>query len=143
MEDMKAIEARGENVLLLGDMNRAIGAGQWGVEGNKPNISCGGQLLRDLLATEKYVLLNGLFLAQGGPWTWVDRSNGEELSQSGYCVGRAGAICYNCPCRQGTRFYSYEGEEDEEEGDQLLLGPFLTGSYLHWAPEGWKSREGG
>ena len=31
--------------------------------------------MRDLLATQRYVLLNFLPLVQGGPWTWVDRSN--------------------------------------------------------------------
>ena len=75
MDDLKGIESRGENILILGDMNRAIGTGKWGVPGNKTNISFGGQLLRDLLATERYVLLNSLSLAAGGPWTWVDRSN--------------------------------------------------------------------
>ena len=56
-------------------MNRALGDGEWGIVGNKPNISFGGGLIRDLLATNKYVLLNSFPLAKGGPWTWVDRSN--------------------------------------------------------------------
>ena len=60
---------------MLGDMNRAIGAGELGVEGNKPNISYGGQLIRDLLASKKYSLLNSQPIAEGGVWTWVDRSN--------------------------------------------------------------------
>ena len=73
--DMKEIENRGEGVILIGDMNRAIGAGKLGVEGNKQHISYGGQLIRDLLATNKYVLLNSQPMAEGGVWTWVDRSN--------------------------------------------------------------------
>ena len=44
-DDLKGIESGGENVMILGDMNRAIGAGKWGVPGNKPTISFGGQLL--------------------------------------------------------------------------------------------------
>ena len=75
LEDVKYIEDQNENILLLGDMNRALGDGEWGIVGNKPNISFGGGLIRDLLATNKYVLLNSLPLAKGGPWTWVDRSN--------------------------------------------------------------------
>ena len=75
LEDIKEIENRKENMLLIGDMNRAVGAGEWGIEGNKPNISVGGSLIRDLLATSKYILLNSLPIAKGGPWTWVDRSN--------------------------------------------------------------------
>ena len=92
MEDMKDIEARGENVLLLGDLNRAIGAGQCSVEGNEPNISYGGQPLRDLLASEKYVLLNGLSLAEGGPWTWVDGSNSSVKSCLDLGIVSAGMV---------------------------------------------------
>ena len=36
------------------------------------NISFGGKLVRDLLASEEYCLLNGLALAEGGPWTRED-----------------------------------------------------------------------
>ena len=80
LEDLKDIEKRNENILILGDLNRGIGAGDLGVEGNKPQVSYGGQLLRDLLATNKYVLLNKLPMAKGGVWTWVDRSNPETRS---------------------------------------------------------------
>ena len=80
MDDLKGIESRGENVLILGDMNRAIETGKWGVPDNKTNISFGGQLLRDLLATERYILLNSLSLEAGGSWTWVDRSKSNVKS---------------------------------------------------------------
>ena len=56
-QDLKAIENRGESTLLIGDLNRAIGDGEWGVEGNKTHVTFGGQLVRDLLASKKYVLL--------------------------------------------------------------------------------------
>ena len=80
LEDIKDVEERKENLLIIGDMNRALGAGEWGIEGNKPNISYGGSLIRDLLATRRYILLNSLPLAKGGPWTWVDRSNSSVRS---------------------------------------------------------------
>jgi hypothetical protein len=74
-KDMGDIDRRGEACLLIGDLNRAVGSGNWGVEGNKDTISYGGQLVRDLLETEDYTLLNNLDLVEGGPWTWTSRSN--------------------------------------------------------------------
>ena len=72
---MRDIEDRGEACLLIGDLNRAVGAEPWGIKGNKTNISFGGQLVRDLLEQEEYILLNNLDLIEGGPWTWVSRSD--------------------------------------------------------------------
>ena len=40
-------------------------------------MSYGGQLVRDLLETEDYILLNNLNIVEGvdaGPWTWVNRA---------------------------------------------------------------------
>jgi hypothetical protein len=70
--ELNSIENRGEGCLLIGDMNRAVGDGKWGVQGNKPNVSYGGRLMRDLLESEEYILLNNLSLVEGvdnGPWT--------------------------------------------------------------------------
>ena len=39
LEDLGEIERRREHVLVIGDMNRAVGAGEWGVPGNKPRLS--------------------------------------------------------------------------------------------------------
>ena len=80
LQDLRDIETRGESVLIMGDMNRGVGAGEFGVKGNKHHVTYGGQLVRDLLSTNKYILLNGLSIAEGGPWTWVDRSNSEVKS---------------------------------------------------------------
>ena len=79
-DELEEIENRNENVVIIGDMNRAVGSGDWGVPGNKPNISYGGHLLRDLFSSKKYILMNSLPLAEGGPWTWVDRSDNEVKS---------------------------------------------------------------
>ena len=65
LQDLKEIESRKEHLLILGDLNRKVGTGILGIEGNNPNISFGGQLVRDLLATSKYVLLNNLPVATG------------------------------------------------------------------------------
>jgi hypothetical protein len=56
-------------------MNRAVGDDKWGVKGNKQTISYGGKLVRDLLENEEYILLNNLDIVEGGPWTWVSRSD--------------------------------------------------------------------
>ena len=68
--DLNAIKARNENCLILGDLNRAVGAGILGVPGNNPRVSFGGTLVRELLEEQEYTLVNGLDLAEGGPWTW-------------------------------------------------------------------------
>ena len=43
--------AKKEFCLLGGDLNKLVGCDDLGVEGNYPEISPGGQMLRDLLAT--------------------------------------------------------------------------------------------
>ena len=75
LEDVKEIEDRNENILIIGDLNRAVGSGPWGVRGNKDKITPGGELIRNLIKTERYVLVNSLDLVEGGPWTWEDRQD--------------------------------------------------------------------
>ena len=48
-DDLDKIKKRGEMILIMGDMNRAIGAGRWGVRGNTPTVSPGGQMIREQL----------------------------------------------------------------------------------------------
>ena len=71
LKELANIEATKELALLVGDLNRAVGGGELGVEGNSSKISYGGQLIRDLVSAGDYVLLNNLSLAVGGPWTRV------------------------------------------------------------------------
>ena len=56
---------------MLGDLNRAFGTGDQGVPGNHKKVSYGGQLVRELLEEQEYVLLNSIPQAEGGPWTWI------------------------------------------------------------------------
>ena len=59
-------------ILIMGDMNRTIRSGQYGVKGNKEQISTRGELIREqLIKTGEYVLTNNLPLAVGGPFPWV------------------------------------------------------------------------
>ena len=50
----------------------------FGVKGNHPEISVGGHLVRDLIASESMILVNGLPLASGGPFTRFDPSDPEN-----------------------------------------------------------------
>ena len=79
-KELALIEIRGEAVLMSGDFNRAVGGGELGVAGNKEKISFGGQLIRDLIDSEEYVILNNLDLSEGGPWTWVDPADPSHMS---------------------------------------------------------------
>ena len=79
-KDLKEIEGRGEAFLLVGDFNRAVGDDEWGIKGNKSKVSFGGQLVRDMLETEGYILLNNLDIVEGGPWTWTSRANSNVKS---------------------------------------------------------------
>ena len=69
MEDVKQIEERNEDVLIIGDLNRAVGSGPLGIKGNKEKVAQGGQLIRNLIETDQYILINNLDVVQGGPWT--------------------------------------------------------------------------
>ena len=76
-KEITDIKERQEGLVLIGDMNRAIGSDNLGVEGNHSSISYGGGLLRELLQEkehkQEYYLLNSLEMTEGGPWTWVSR----------------------------------------------------------------------
>ena len=74
-KEIKTIEERGEAVMFIGDMNRAVGADDLGIKGNKTSISNGGKLIRDLMETKEFILLNNLDIVEGGPWTWISRSD--------------------------------------------------------------------
>ena len=78
-KEMGDIRLRGEYGLLAGDMNKVVGEGKLGVQGNNKEISLGGKLLRGLLATGDWVLVNGLSKDQveGGPFTRKDPATGQ------------------------------------------------------------------
>ena len=64
--ELKKIDYRGEHVVLLGDMNKHVGDL---INGNHEKVSPGGKLIRELLKTKKYVLINGTNKVKGGPFT--------------------------------------------------------------------------
>ena len=70
--ELDKIKVRGEECLFVGDFNKMIGNDEFGVAGNHSKISSGGKLVRELLATEEYCLVNNMPVATGGPFTRVD-----------------------------------------------------------------------
>ena len=87
-KELCLIELRGEAVLICGDWNRAIGADEHGVRGNKERISDGGRLVRELVKEGEYFILNNLEMAAGGPWTRKDPADG-SLSCLDLALGSA------------------------------------------------------
>ena len=77
-EDLARFESSGDDVLLKGDMNRAVGSDELGVAGNHNKVSHGGQLFREMVKEHNYIAVN--ILAIGGPWTTVQR--GKEYVKS-------------------------------------------------------------
>ena len=84
---MEGVRARNELCLLIGDLNKLVGTGALGIPGNSPEISLGGKLLRELLATGNWSLVNGLApdIVIGGPFTRKDPATG-NLSCLDLCV---------------------------------------------------------
>ena len=75
LEHLNKIEKAGEESIIIGDLNRLIGNGEFGVKDNNPKVSAGGNLILNLLKTEKFLLLNSSNKCCGGPFTRIDPSN--------------------------------------------------------------------
>ena len=92
--DLDLIKERDENCLLIGDVNRAIGSGKFGIPNNHPRISYGGRLVRELLEEQEYTLVNGLDLVEGGPWTWESAADNTIKSCIDIVMVSAGLLPY-------------------------------------------------
>ena len=79
-DQLKIIEDRNEEVILIGDMNKLIGNGPFGVKNNNPKVTFGGKLVHQLLMDGKYLLVNNSDKCVGGPFTRVDPANGKSKS---------------------------------------------------------------
>ena len=75
VDELNVIERRGEEVLLLGDMNKHVGDI---IPGNHPKCSFGGKLVRKLLSTGKYILVNASSKVEGGPFTRYDPAKPDD-----------------------------------------------------------------
>ena len=78
--ELDKIKERNEFCLMVGDYNRAIGAGRLGIKGNRPNVSYGGKLLLELLESGEHILGNSSEKVEGGPWTWESRADSSVRS---------------------------------------------------------------
>ena len=87
---MEEIRKRKEFVCLSGDLNKHVGTSPLGVPGNDTEVSVGGRLLRELLATGNWVLVNGLGqeIVQGGPFTRNDPATGKQSCLDLFIVSR-------------------------------------------------------
>ena len=71
------IEARNERFLWIGDLNRHMGDK---IPGNSDKVTYGGELLKQFLESDKYVLLNSTEKVTGGPWTRTNPADEESKS---------------------------------------------------------------
>ena len=72
LEKIAEIESKDENIILIGDLNKSIGNGEYGVNKNKSKVTFGGKLVHQLLARGKYILVNNTLKCKGGPFTRFD-----------------------------------------------------------------------
>ena len=82
ISEIKKIELLGEHVLLIGDMNKHVGNI---VKDNHEKMSHGGKLIRELLNTKKYILVNSTNRVKGGPFTRYSPSNPND-NESKSCL---------------------------------------------------------
>ena len=58
----------GEFCLIVGDFNKKVGNDEFGVRGNHPDISFWGELVRELIASGDFDLVNNLSVIKGAPF---------------------------------------------------------------------------
>ena len=87
MKEIVKIESKGELIVVNGTMNKHVGDI---IEGNETDkVTFGGQLIKDLLDTGKYTLVNATNKVVGGPFTRFDPSdpeNNDNKSALSLCI---------------------------------------------------------
>ena len=92
LEEVAKIEAKGELIVLLGDLNAHIGHV---VKGNNDRVSFGGKLLLDFLSSDKYCLVNATDKCTGGPFTCYDPAAPDDEKRKyvlDLCIVSSGAV---------------------------------------------------
>ena len=77
LTELKRIELKGEYAIMIGDMNKHVGDI---VTNNHLKVSYGGTLVKELIKTKKYVLVNSVNKVKGGPFTRYDPANQSGIS---------------------------------------------------------------
>ena len=67
--ELEKVEMKGELIVVIGDLNKQVGDI---IKGNTIKESFGGKLIKDLLETKKYILVNATSKVVGGPFTRFD-----------------------------------------------------------------------
>ena len=67
-------------MVLIGDLNKLVGNGEFGVKENNEKVSYGGKLIHNLLSGGKYLLFNNSEKCVGGPFRRVDPAGASRLS---------------------------------------------------------------
>ena len=79
-KELDRIKMKGEFCIMLGDFNKKVGNDELGVRGNHPEITYGGELVRELIASEEYFIVNNSDVARGGPFTRIDPADENRKS---------------------------------------------------------------
>ena len=72
LSEITKIEMKNEHIIFIGDMNKHVGDI---IKNNHPEVSYGGKLIRDFLESRNFVLVNGLNVTEGGPFTRYNPSD--------------------------------------------------------------------
>ena len=68
---------RNDHVLVVGDLNKLVGSDHQGIPGNHPEVSVGGHLIRDLIESGEWLMVNSMEgKTVGGPFTRMDPATG-------------------------------------------------------------------
>ena len=88
--ELENIRARNEFCCFGGDLNKLVGNDELGVPDNHSEITLGGKLLRELLASGNWVLVNGTGkeVVSGGPFTRIDPATGKASCLNLFIVSK-------------------------------------------------------
>ena len=92
LEYIDKIEKSNEETIIIGDLNKLVGNGEFGVKGNNPKVSFGGHLIHKSLKDGKFILLNNSDKCSGGPFTRIDPSNPNIKSCLDLCIISRGLL---------------------------------------------------
>ena len=81
-------------MILIGDLKKLVGNGEFGVIGNNEKVSFGGKLIHNLLKGGKHVLVNNTKKCFGGPFTRVDPADPSRQSCLGLVIVNIGLYEY-------------------------------------------------
>ena len=81
MTEIVKIESKYEFCVIFGDLNKHVGNI---IEGNHPKVTFGGQLIRNMLKTDKFVLVNSTDKVVGGPFTRFDPADPKNVAKMSF-----------------------------------------------------------